>query len=88
MGLIRQFQKGTMLAVRTSERVRRIVRAVHLRVGKLFSQVPFGHLDGVHRFQVQGKILFPDRTGHHIHHLLGNLYRAIVILADLTNDIG
>ena len=88
MGLIRQFQKGTMLAVRPSEGIRRIVRAVHLRGGKFFIQVTFGHLDGVHGFQVQGKIILPNRTGHHVHHLFGNLYRAIVILADLANDIG
>ena len=86
--LVRQFQEGPVLAIGTSERIRRIVRTVHLRGGEFFIQVAFGHLDGVHRLQIQGKILFPDRSGHHVHHLLGNFHRAVVILADFANDIG
>lgn len=62
MLLVRQFQISAVLAIGASERVGRVVRTVHLRIGQLFIQIPLGHLYRVHRTEFQIKDFFAHGT--------------------------
>ena len=76
-----------MFPIRSSKRIWGVVWSIHLRNSKFLFQIPTGHLDCIHRLQIQSEHIFLYRSAYQFDDQLCNIDGTVMVLPNFTDNI-